>query len=183
MGPNNSVVRLRNRKKKRGDAYSGSTNTIIQNMPSILQNMPSIWLPRIIFFIQLLSEKSSQYIENWHAEENWNVQRNNPVLFKRISSNFIVHYHLLISLFMYLFINLFIYCCLPAVGSCAIFTRIHPCLKNSCQVGINQYFLSGFTHLLIVSSRFYSFKKSQRNVHISINLRNKNMTLRKKSSK
>ena len=183
MGPNNSVVRLRNRKKKRGDAYSGSTNTIIQNMPSILQNMPSIWLPRIIFFIQLLLEKNSQYTENWHAEENWNVQRNNPVLFKRISSNFIVHYHLLISLFMYLFINLFIYCCLPAVGSCAIFTHIHPCLKNSCQVGINQYFLSGFTHLLIVSSRFYSFKKSQRNVHISINLRNKNMTLRKKSSK
>ena len=181
MGPNNRVVRLRNRKKKRGDAYSGSTNTIIQNMPSILQNMPSIWLPRIIFFIQLLLEKNSQYTENWHAEENWNVQRNNPVLFKRISSN--LRTLSFIDLFIYVFINLFIYCCLPAVGSCAIFTRIHPCLKNSCQVGINQYFLSGFTHLLIVSIRFYSFKKSQRNVHISINLRNKNMTLREKSAK
>ena len=110
-GPNNSVVRFRNRQKKRGDAYSGSTNIIIQNTPSILQNMPSIWLPRIIFFIQLLLEKSSQYIENWHAEENWNVQRNNPVLLKLISSNFT---YIIIYWSLYLCIYQSIHLLLPA---------------------------------------------------------------------
>ena len=51
---------------------------------------------------------------------------------------------------------------------CTIFTCIHLCLNSSCQVGVYQYFLPGFTHLpasfrlvssriSVIFTRFHSF--------------------------